>query len=105
MNYRDLGMRVRHLRLLRGYTQEELAKQLGISASFLGHIERGTRVASLDTLISLCNVLDVAPEFLLQASLGCYPDQESDEEIPSGHDNLGDFFRMAENLVDDWSDE
>ena len=65
MNYTDLGHKVRILRRARRFTQEELATQVGISASFLGHIERGTRVLSLDTLLALCDTLDVTPNDLL----------------------------------------
>lgn len=69
MDYRDFGARVRTVRRQIGLTQEELAEQVGISASFLGHIERGTRVASLETLVALCNTLNISPMYLLQASL------------------------------------
>lgn len=69
MDYQDLGLRVRTLRRKLGMTQEELSEKVGISASFMGHIERGTRAASLETLVALCNTLNVAPEYLLQASL------------------------------------
>ena len=65
MNYTDLGHKVRILRRARRITQEALARQVGISASFLGHIERGTRVLSLDTLLALCDTLDVTPNDLL----------------------------------------
>ena len=65
MNYTDLGHKVRILRRARRITQEELATQVGISASFLGHIERGTRVLSLDTLLALCDTLGVTPNDLL----------------------------------------
>ena len=65
MNYTDLGHKVRILRRARRITQEELATQVGISASFLGHIERGTRVLSLDTLLALCDTLGVTPHDLL----------------------------------------
>ena len=65
MNYTDLGHKVRILRRARCITQEELATQVGISASFLGHIERGTRVLSLDTLLALCDTLGVTPNDLL----------------------------------------
>ena len=65
MNYTDLGHKVRILRRARRITQEELARQVGISASFLGHIERGTRVLSLDTLLALCDTLGVTPNDLL----------------------------------------
>ena len=81
MDYRDLGMRVRTVRRQMGLTQEELAERVGISASFLGHIERGTRVASLETLVAMCNTLNVSPVYLLQASL-----QSNDEDyhFPEG---------------------
>lgn len=69
MDYRDLGIRVRTIRRQAGMTQEELAEKVGISASFLGHIERGSRVASLETLVALCNTLNISPVYLLEASL------------------------------------
>ena len=50
-------------------TQEKLSERAGISLSFLGHIERGTRKASLDTVVKLCNALKVSPSILLQDSL------------------------------------
>lgn len=69
VDYKDLGIRVRKLRRQSGLTQEELAEQVGISTSFLGHIERGSRVASLDTMVAICNTLLVTPQQLLSASL------------------------------------
>ena len=71
MNYKDLGRRIRSLRQKQHLTQEQLAEAIDMSASFLGHIERGSRVASLETLVKLCNVLDTNPGFLLAASLTC----------------------------------
>ena len=71
MNYKDLGRRIRMLRQKQHMTQEQLAEKIDMSASFLGHIERGSRVASLETLVKLCNVLDTNPGFLLAASLTC----------------------------------
>ena len=71
MNYKDLGRRIRTLRQKQHMTQEQLAEKIDMSASFLGHIERGSRVASLETLVKICNVLDTNPGFLLAASLIC----------------------------------
>lgn len=70
MDYIDLGRRVKELRKKQHMTQEELAEKLDISASFLGHIERGTRVASLETLVKLCIALETDPNYLLAASTG-----------------------------------
>ncbi len=69
MNYEALGARIRLQRRTRGMTQGELAQKAGVSLSFLGHIERGSRKASLDTIVAICNALQVSPTTLLQDSL------------------------------------
>ena len=69
MLYKGLGKRIKQQRILAKMTQEKLAEKVGISLSFLGHIERGTRKASLDTLVKISNALEVSPDLLLQDSL------------------------------------
>ena len=69
MNYEALGQRVRAQRRIARLTQEQLAEMAGISISFLGHIERGTRKASLETLVALANALKISTDILLQDSL------------------------------------
>lgn len=65
LNYKAIGKRVRKLRLDKCLSQELLAEQCDISTSFLGHIERGTRKMSLETLVRLAAVLDVSTDYLL----------------------------------------
>ena len=50
-------------------TQKTLAEKAGISLPFYGHIERGTRKASLETIIGIANALRVSTDMLLQDSL------------------------------------
>ena len=69
MNYQSLGEKVRECRKRKQLTQEQLAEIVDISPSFLGHIERGSRVASLETFARLCNALDVSPHYLLSNEL------------------------------------
>jgi transcriptional regulator with XRE-family HTH domain len=69
MDYIGLGRRIRTQRKLQGMTQKTLAEKAGISLPFYGHIERGTRKASLETIISIANVLRVSTDLLLQDSL------------------------------------
>lgn len=69
MMYKKFGERVRGQRILAQLTQDKLSQLSGISLSFLGHIERGTRKASLDTVVKLANALKVSPNLLLQDSL------------------------------------
>ena len=61
VDYKALGGRIRQLRRAAGMTQGKLAGLVGISGTFLGHIERGTRIMSLETLVALCAALQVTP--------------------------------------------
>ena len=65
LDYGKMGMRIRQVRKIRGWSQDELAKKCGISMSFLGHIERGTRIMSLETFVSICCALDADADELL----------------------------------------
>ena len=65
MNYDDLGKRIRALRRQAGLTQEQLARATGMSPSFIGHIERGTRKVSLDTLTEVAKALGVTGASLM----------------------------------------
>lgn len=58
LDYTRMGTRIRQVRKAKGWSQDVLAKKCGISMSFLGHIERGTRIMSLETFVSICDALD-----------------------------------------------
>jgi transcriptional regulator with XRE-family HTH domain len=57
-----IGRRIRDLRTQRQdrWTQEDLAERAKISVSFLSMIERGERVAHVETLASLAEALGVS---------------------------------------------
>ena len=65
MDYIMLGQRISHYRRERRLTQEQLAERADLSHSFLGHIERGSRIPSLETVLRLYRALDVTPNDLL----------------------------------------
>ena len=69
MDYTALGERIRKARIKMNLTQETLASQIEVSTSFIGHIERGTRKASLETLVKLANALRTGVDALLADSL------------------------------------
>ena len=69
MDLFSLGMRIKRQRKLKGWTQDQLAERANVSISFLGHIERGTRKAGMETLVKLANALGVSTDVLLQESL------------------------------------
>ncbi|MBQ8109575.1 MAG: helix-turn-helix transcriptional regulator [Clostridia bacterium] len=90
MDYRKLGTRVRQSRFSRGMTQEQLAERTGVSGSFIGHIERGEKKASMETVVAICNAMAVAPAALLQDSLS--------NEVMQSEMN---FHKENESLVND----
>jgi len=65
IDYGKVGMRIRQVRKVKGWSQDALAKKCGISMSFLGHIERGTRIMSLETFVNICAALDAGADELL----------------------------------------
>lgn len=69
MNYVALGRRIRKARKIKNLTQEQLAEAVGLSLSFIGHIERGSRTASLKTVMDIANVLKTTPDRLLTDSI------------------------------------
>ncbi len=69
MDYVRMGQRIRKQRKLMGLTQKAAAEKTGISLPFYGHIERGSRKASLETLVSIANALGVSMDAILQDSL------------------------------------
>lgn len=60
-----LGQTVRRLRREAKLTQEELASRAGLSANYVGEIERGERNPSALALFSLARGLGVHPSTLL----------------------------------------
>ena len=65
----QLGKRIRTRRRELGMTQEILAETIGVSTSFVGHIERGSRKPSITTLVHLANALSSSANELLRDSL------------------------------------
>ena len=65
VDFVQVGKRVKIRRHVLGLTQEELAERLGVCTSYIGHIERGSRKMSVETLYALCKALDTSADFLI----------------------------------------
>ena len=65
IEYSGIGMRIRQLRKTKGWSQSVLADKCGISMSFMGHIERGSRIMSMETFVNICDALDAGADELL----------------------------------------
>ncbi|MBT2290044.1 helix-turn-helix transcriptional regulator [Paenibacillus albidus] len=68
MDNKRMGRRVRAFRKLKGYTQQELADQAGISLAVLGAVERGNRRLEDQILNKIADVLGVSTEELANPS-------------------------------------
>lgn len=62
---RELGQRVRALRLERHLTQERLAELSGLHYTYVSRIESGTGNVSITKLIALSRALGTSPSDLL----------------------------------------
>ena len=66
---RFLGQRLRAIRKQRGWSQQKLGAQSGLSGKFIGEVERGEKSISIDSLyrvsvalkVSLRHLTDVRP--------------------------------------------
>ena len=103
IDYKDLGDRIRQIRRAEHRTQEDLAAKVGISPSFMGHIERGSRIASLETLILICNELNTTPNYLLQSSLNTEKDMHMHITLTAEQrTKLQEFLLMAHTVAENW---
>ncbi len=60
-----LALHVRRLRQQHGMTQEDLAERVGVSARYIGSIERATVTISIKVLVNIARAFDVEPGVLL----------------------------------------
>lgn len=68
VRYRNIGLKIAYYRKKKGYTQAKLAEQIGMSAAYLGQIERGNRgnSFSLETLYQIADALEIDAELLMK---------------------------------------
>lgn len=65
MGTKDVGLRLRHVRELRGFTQVALAKKSGVSQAALSELETGENRSPWGTnLVRIAEALKVSPEWL-----------------------------------------
>ena len=60
-----IGRNIRKFRKERHLRQEDLAEKTGLSANYIGMVERGEKTPSLETLIRIINALRVSADVIL----------------------------------------
>lgn len=66
MDSKYIGERIKTIRQNKKWTQEQLAEKLGLSAVYIGLIERGEKIPKLETFINIANCLEVSADTLLE---------------------------------------
>ena len=64
-----MGDRIKEARKNKRLTQEQLAERLDISVEFVGQIERGIKLPSMQVFIRLIEALNVSADYLLRDSV------------------------------------
>ena len=65
MDLNSIGINIRKARLAKKIRQEDLAEKAGLSANYIGMVERGEKVPSLESFIAILNVLDASADIIL----------------------------------------
>ncbi|MBT8287603.1 MAG: helix-turn-helix domain-containing protein [Flavobacteriaceae bacterium] len=66
---RKIQSNIRHLRSLKGYSQEQFAEELGWTRSVVGSYEEGRSEPSIDRLIDLSNYFNIPIDILVRNDL------------------------------------
>ncbi|MBI3320524.1 MAG: helix-turn-helix transcriptional regulator [Candidatus Omnitrophica bacterium] len=108
----QIGLRIKELRQLKGYTQAERAELVDLSTNYVGYLERRERTVSLQVLERLAHTLgvEVSTFFLFRAQEASKKSEESDHKAPmvakfssflqhADREDLRLLFKLAKRLV------
>ena len=65
MELESIGRNIRKYRLMKKLRQEDLAELANLTNNYIGAIERGEKIPSLETLIVIINALGVSADMIL----------------------------------------
>ena len=65
MQLDTIGKNIRKYRLMKKYRQEDLAERAGLTTNYIGMVERGEKIPSLETFIKIVNALGVSSDMVL----------------------------------------
>lgn len=65
MRYNSIGKNIRRFRTEKKLRQEDLAERSGLSTNYIGMVERGEKIPSLESFISIVNALSVSADMVL----------------------------------------
>ncbi len=96
---KNLGNRIREIRISRSMTQETLAENINLSAKSLSQIELGNNFVSAETLEKLCSALEITPNVLFDFKYTDVPDDVSLEQIIKRLKNNSNLLKTVYKIV------
>lgn len=64
-DYKEIGKRIAKIRKQRRMTQAALCEKCEVSDKYISHIERSISIPSTETLLRICEALEVTPDAIL----------------------------------------
>lgn len=80
INFEKIGQKIKEVRTSENLTQEYIADTVGINTSHISNIENNKTKVSLNTLVQICNALNVSVDYILGEDLN-NPSLAIDREI------------------------
>lgn len=77
----DFATKLKGLREIKGWSQEELAKRLGVSRSKIGNYEQGTREPDFESLEAIADIFNCPVSYLVADSHPVIPQATMDYAI------------------------
>ncbi len=65
MKYESIGKNIRKYRIEKKMRQEDLAEKTDLSTTYIGMVERGEKIPSLETFLSILNALNISADVVL----------------------------------------
>lgn len=72
----EVGERIRYFRLKCNFSQEALALRIGMNPSYIGHLERGLKCPTIDTLCRITDSMGIS----LQEFFACEEEADIDRD-------------------------
>lgn len=93
-NNKEIGKRIRSVRMMNNLTQDNLGDMLGITGQAIQKMEAGENMITVNLLMILCEKLDVTPDYILFDKPKTERDVELSFETLEGNQKLQLLFRL-----------
>ncbi|MCM1257319.1 MAG: helix-turn-helix domain-containing protein [Roseburia sp.] len=92
-----LGERLNYARKQKGYTQDSLAKSIGVSRGVIFNLEKDKTEPQLIVLNAICQVLKINKDWLVNGS----GNMENTSEVSQSAKILAELYEVAKELSED----